>query len=117
AFVNVLDVTNPLGFSFGSPTYGTFAISSVLENSIIPGISRTYAVEGTFTPGPATFGAGFDPTPAALTITINQAAPGVLSASATLAATSAVVPEPSTIVLLATFGIPLIVIGLRQQRG
>src|SRR5262249_24489634 len=56
---------------FGNASFGTFAFSSVNVNNLIPGVSRTLNFSGTFTPGP---GLGpFDPTPATLTITINQA--------------------------------------------
>jgi len=119
SFTNILNVTNNVTaatFAFGNAAFGTFAISAVNENSIVPGTSRTVNFSGTFTPG-TDFGGAFDPTPASLTITINQASPGVLSASATLAAAAPGVPEPSTIVMLGTFCIPAAVGLLRRRRS
>ena len=116
SFINTLDTTAAASFVFGSAAYGTFAIDTVLENSLIPDTSRTLQFSGIFTPAAGTFGAGFDPTPGILTVTINEASVGgnaVLSASATLA-TSAI-PLPSAIVLLATGSGPIL-IGLIRRR-
>lgn len=115
SFVNSLDTTSPLSFVFGSALYGTFTADAVVVNSLIPNTSRTVQLSGTFSPAATTFGPGYDPTPGILTITINEASIGgrsTLSASATLA-TAAEVPEPSTIVLLASVCGP---IGLRLVR-
>src|SRR5262249_53032776 len=117
AFVNSLNTTTPLAFSFGSALYGFFTPTSVLQNSLISGISRTLQWDGTFAPGAAFFPPGYKPTPGILTLTINQARIGnlsVLSASATLA-TGADVPEPSTIVMLVSMVVPLGAWGYRRQ--
>ena len=114
SFVNILDTNAAATFAFGNAAFGTFTVSSVDVNSMIAGISRTVNLSGTFNPG-TDFGGAFGPTPAGLTITINQASPGVLSASATLSANA--VPEPSTIVLLGTFCIPAAAGWLRRRRS
>jgi len=120
SFLSTIDTTDTVGsLAFGSATYGTFTPDTELVNTLIPGVSRTISLHGTFAPGIAFFPPGFDPTPGILTITINTAKVGntqVLSASATLA-TAAEVPEPSTMVLLATgFGTVGLTL-LRRRRG
>lgn len=98
--------------AFGSASFGTFTALVVNNNDLTTDVARVINVSGTYTAGP---GVGvFDPTPATLSITINQASPGVLSASVTLAAVG--VPEPATIVMLATFGIPAAFGWMRHRR-
>jgi hypothetical protein len=99
--------------AFGSASFGTFTALFVNNNDLTPGVARVINVTGTYTAGPGV--GSFDPTPATLSITINQASPGVLSASATLAATAAL-PEPGSLVLLATFGIPAAFGWMRHRR-
>lgn len=114
SFINILDTTTAAAFVFGNAAFGTFTVTTVNVNTLNSGVARTLNFTGTYTPG-TDFGGAFDPTVATLSITINQASPGVLSASATLA-TGADVPEPSTIVLLGTFCIPAAVGLLRRRR-
>ena len=104
SFTNTLDVTAPLAFVFGNAAFGLFTPTSVVNNSLIPGISRTYHVNGSWVPGTDFAWKPGTVTPASLTITINQTG-AALSASATFAAGP--VPEPATIVMLGTFCVPV----------
>jgi hypothetical protein len=122
SFTNILDTTNnttAATFVFGNAAFGTFTVSGVAgvnQNTLNPGVARVLNFTGTYTPG-TDFGGAFDPTPATLSITINQASPGVLSASATLATSATSVPEPSTIIMLGTLCIPAAVGLLRRRRS
>jgi hypothetical protein len=120
SFTNTLDTTHAGSFSFGSSLYGMFNVSSVLENNLIPNTSRTLEFAGTFSPNSATFGPGFLPAPGMLTVTINEATIGgnsVLSASATMSTAPPVTaPNPSTLAMLASLGLPVGWVLLRRRR-
>ena len=110
SFINTFDVTSDATLlapvpTFGDPaTYGAFQADRVLENSLSPGVSRTFAFHGTFTPTIPPFAAGLTAnSSSSLTITINRTGTAV-SAVATL---SSSVPEPAGIVLLGTCCVPV----------
>jgi len=115
SFTNTLDTTLPLAFVFGNAAFGFFTPAVVLNNSLIPGTSLTYAVSGSWVPGTDFAWKPGTVTPAKLTITINQTG-AALSASATFATAAPSVPEPATIVMLGTFCVPVAFGWMRRRR-
>lgn len=102
-------------FSTGNATFGTFAASSgsLTGGFDGPGVSvRTYTLSGLFTPGSSSVFSGLSPNAAVMTVTVTKVG-STYSASASLQA----VPEPATLVMLATAFGPLGAFGWRRRRA
>lgn len=96
-----IDTMNPSSFSFAIPGYGVFGDATGMILFQTPDFLQMY-FEGAFTPeaGPL---AGFDPSPAAVRVSLNMSGAGV-AYGATLESISAVppeeIPEPATCMML-----------------
>ena len=90
----------PTSLSFGNATFGSFASTSITEQTNVPG-ERSFYILGTYTAG--TFNPALTPNPAPASFTVgftqSPISTGAISSSATLSIPPAAVPEPSTLVL------------------
>lgn len=102
--------------SFGNATFGSFASTSITEQTNATG-ERSFYILGNYTAGSFNPALTPNPAPASLIIGFTQspAGTGAISDSATLSIPPAAVPEPSTIVL-ATVGIAAAVAADRMRR-
>lgn len=108
-------------FSFGVAAFGVFQATAAQQSSSTQfgQLSRTFFFNGLFTPGTAftdSLGHPFDATPVTFTLTFNQSggAGSSISGSATLNAPPVqdialgLAPEPASLGMFATMGLPLL---------
>ncbi len=100
--------------SFGNGTFGSFASTSITEQTNSSG-ERSFLAIGNYSAGTFDPSLTPNPAPASMTISFTQTPPsiGAISASATLAIPP--VPEPSTLAL-ATAGLGVGVLYLRRRQ-
>lgn len=107
-----LDLNNLSGFTFSSPTWGTFVADNTAANQIIQRSASFLDVylRGTFTPGTAI--SSLSPTDTSFRMSFNQSGPSI-SSGFTLNSPAVNVPEPAAFVML---GQALVVGGLVARR-
>jgi len=112
------DITNPASLSFGNSVLGQFQSTSITEISNSAG-QVAFSIIGNFTGGSFTGATTPNPAPADFTISFTQtpAGTGSISDSATMSipATLAAVPEPASVMLVGLGLVSVGVVGLRRK--
>lgn len=113
-----LNVASPGTFSFGSAAFGTFTGATLVDSGFDPATkSRSILITGTFTPGTLFGGAvGANSAQLSLSFTQNGGAGRPYSVSGTLTTPAPSVPEPATLVMLASVVGPVGIGLLRRGR-
>ncbi len=118
-----LDLATADTFSFGSTDFGFFTATAFAERSTSNPETREFVFQGTFTPGTNPQFDGLDPNSARLIVQINQSggAGNAYGGGASLAAPFVgppieEVPEPSTLVMLASLSGPLALVWNKRRR-
>lgn len=111
-----LNVASPASFTFGSAAFGTFTGATLVDSGYDPTTkSRSILITGTFTPGSLFGGAvGTNSAQVSLSFTQNGGPKKPYSVSGTLSSVAPSVPEPATLIMLATCA-PVGLVMLRRR--
>jgi hypothetical protein len=97
---NTLDVANPVGWTFGNDSFGTWVTTGGTAPVYTPGFLNV-SLQGTFTPG--TMFGSLTSSPATMSIGFNMSGNTATNVNGTMA----MIPEPATMILLGLGGLLL----------